>query len=150
MPMGFVPAKAYLGPFAQSLAGSDFCGFSAWHLIPGRPWQIKKPDTYKTGAKPELIRLALRPTVQKMGVEPTRYCYHTDLNRARLPIPPLLRLREMGLEPTRAYTHKILSLACLPIPALPRTNNSISHKFHLINHFLQIFLNYFFHSPLDI
>lgn len=88
--------------------------------------------------------------MQKMGVEPTRYCYHTDLNRARLPIPPLLRLREMGLEPTRAYTHKILSLACLPIPALPRTNNSISHKFHLINHFLQIFLNYFFRFPLDI
>ncbi len=29
--------------------------------------------------------------VQKMGVEPTRYYYHTDLNRARLPIPPLLR-----------------------------------------------------------
>ena len=30
--------------------------------------------------------------VQKMGVEPTRYFYHTDLNRARLPIPPLLRV----------------------------------------------------------
>ena len=30
--------------------------------------------------------------MQKMGVEPTRYCYHTDLNRARLPIPPLLRI----------------------------------------------------------
>ena len=30
--------------------------------------------------------------MQKMGVEPTRYFYHTDLNRARLPIPPLLRL----------------------------------------------------------
>ena len=30
--------------------------------------------------------------MQKMGVEPTRYCYHTDLNRARLPIPPLLHL----------------------------------------------------------
>ena len=28
--------------------------------------------------------------MQKMGVEPTRYFYHTDLNRARLPIPPLL------------------------------------------------------------
>ena len=97
--MGFVPAKAYLGPFAQSLAGTDFNGFSAWHLIPGRPWQIKKPDTYKTGAKPELIRLALRPTVQKMGVEPTRYCYHTDLNRARLPIPPLL----LNLFPGFAY-----------------------------------------------
>ena len=31
-------------------------------------------------------------SMQKMGVEPTRYFYHTDLNRARLPIPPLLRL----------------------------------------------------------
>ena len=29
-------------------------------------------------------------SVQKKGVEPSRYCYHTDLNRARLPIPPLL------------------------------------------------------------
>ncbi len=28
--------------------------------------------------------------VQKKGLEPSRYCYHTDLNRARLPIPPLL------------------------------------------------------------
>ena len=30
--------------------------------------------------------------VQKKGVEPSRYYYHTDLNRARLPIPPLLHL----------------------------------------------------------
>ena len=30
--------------------------------------------------------------LQKMGVESTRYYYHTDLNRARLPIPPLLHL----------------------------------------------------------
>ena len=29
--------------------------------------------------------------MQKKGVEPSRYCYHTDLNRARLPIPPFLR-----------------------------------------------------------
>ena len=29
--------------------------------------------------------------MQKMGLEPTRYCYHMDLNHARLPIPPLLR-----------------------------------------------------------
>ena len=28
--------------------------------------------------------------LQKKGVEPSRYYYHTDLNRARLPIPPLL------------------------------------------------------------
>ncbi len=30
--------------------------------------------------------------VQKKGLEPSWYCYHTDLNRARLPIPPFLRV----------------------------------------------------------
>ena len=28
--------------------------------------------------------------MQKMGLEPTRYCYHRHLKPARLPIPPLL------------------------------------------------------------
>ncbi len=28
--------------------------------------------------------------MQEEGLEPSWYCYHTDLNRARLPIPPLL------------------------------------------------------------
>ena len=37
--------------------------------------------------------------MQKKRLELSRYRYHTDLNRARLPIPPLLRMREMGLEP---------------------------------------------------
>ena len=31
--------------------------------------------------------------VQKKGLEPSWYCYHTDLNRARLPIPPFLQNR---------------------------------------------------------
>ena len=84
-----------------------------------------------------------------MGVEPTRYFYHTDLNRARLPIPPLLHLREMGLEPTRAYTHKILSLACLPIPALPRTFDSIPQFFYLSNRFLKNFAGIIFANSLD-
>jgi hypothetical protein len=26
--------------------------------------------------------------MRSRGLEPPRYCYHTDLNRARLPIPP--------------------------------------------------------------
>ena len=30
--------------------------------------------------------------VQKMGLEPTRYCYHRHLKPARLPIPPLRRV----------------------------------------------------------
>ena len=29
--------------------------------------------------------------MQEKGLEPSGYCYHTDLNRARLPIPPFLR-----------------------------------------------------------
>ena len=29
--------------------------------------------------------------MQKEGLEPSWYHYHTDLNRARLPIPPFLR-----------------------------------------------------------
>ena len=32
-----------------------------------------------------------RHVMQKEGLEPSWYHYHTDLNRARLPIPPLLR-----------------------------------------------------------
>lgn len=31
-------------------------------------------------------------------------------------------MRKMGLEPTRHCWHKILSLACLPIPALPHVS----------------------------
>ena len=30
-------------------------------------------------------------TMQEKGLEPSWYCYHTDLNRARLPIPPFLQ-----------------------------------------------------------
>ena len=42
--------------------------------------------------KKEKLMTQLLLTVQKMGLEPTQYCYHTDLNRTRLPIPPLLHL----------------------------------------------------------
>ena len=34
--------------------------------------------------------LAYKKIMQKMGLEPTRYCYHRHLKPARLPIPPLL------------------------------------------------------------
>ena len=54
-------------------------------LVPGRSAAEKM--NIKTG-----ISILEIPVfcLQKMGVEPTRYYYHTDLNRARLPIPPLL------------------------------------------------------------
>ena len=31
--------------------------------------------------------------MQKEGLEPSWYHYHTDLNRARLPIPPFLHIK---------------------------------------------------------
>ena len=39
-----------------------------------------------------MIRLVKKDKkiMQKMGLEPTRYCYHRHLKPARLPIPPLL------------------------------------------------------------
>ena len=32
--------------------------------------------------------------MQEKGLEPSGYCYHTDLNRARLPIPPFLQIKQ--------------------------------------------------------
>ena len=34
-------------------------------------------------------------SMRKMGLEPTRYCYHRHLKPARLPIPPLLRTNDI-------------------------------------------------------
>jgi hypothetical protein len=42
-------------------------------------WHTKERPT-------RLIGMAFVP---KVGIEPTRYCYHWILNPARLPIPPL-------------------------------------------------------------
>ena len=33
--------------------------------------------------------------MQEKGLEPSWYCYHTDLNRARLPIPPFLQTTDI-------------------------------------------------------
>ena len=49
------------------------------------------PKKYRERKNRKPFSFLFHEPVQKMGVEPTRYYYHTDLNRARLPIPPLLR-----------------------------------------------------------
>ena len=49
------------------------------------------PEEFPMKQKIQASLKAWIPVLQKKGVEPSRYCYHTDLNRARLPIPPLLR-----------------------------------------------------------
>ena len=48
------------------------------------------PKKYRERKNRKPFSFLFHEPVQKMGVEPTRYYYHTDLNRARLPIPPLL------------------------------------------------------------
>ncbi len=70
------------------------------------------------------------------GLEPTRYCYHQNLNLARLPIPPHphiqeqpyllagLLVRETGLEPVRC-NHTPLKRARLPVPPLPHCLDSL-------------------------
>ena len=78
--------------------------------------------------------------MQEKRLELSWYCYHTDLNRTRLPIPPFLhtdrwnRMRKMGLEPTRHCCRKILSLARLPVPTLPHCSRSL-HEVYYHFHF---------------
>ena len=48
--------------------------------------------------KKEKLISQLLSVMQKMGLEPTQYCYHTDLNRTRLPIPPLLQTIDITID----------------------------------------------------
>ena len=61
--------------------------------------------------------------VQEEGLEPSWYCYHTDLNRARLPIPPLLHLPFLLLG-TYYFTRFFKNVKCFfilffPVCAVP-------------------------------
>ena len=78
--------------------------------LPRKPTAVSQetgPGGLPSGKAKGLSPSGNRPffIMQEEGLEPSWYCYHTDLNRARLPIPPLLHMREMGLEPTRSYNH---------------------------------------------
>src|SRR5699024_8744455 len=45
----------------------------------------------EAAASLQIVGILRLPAVREGGVEPPRPCGHTDLNRARLPIPPLAR-----------------------------------------------------------
>ena len=49
--------------------------------------------------------------MQEKRLELSWYCYHTDLNRARLPIPPFLRTNVI-LTPFRNNVNTILEIFC--------------------------------------
>lgn len=72
--------------------------------------------------------------MQKMGLEPTRYCYHRHLKPARLPIPPFLHIK----------------LLCCPA-ADKAYNTTTTFK---CQHFFSVFSNayflYFFRKTVDI
>src|SRR5690606_37440068 len=48
--------------------------------------------------------------VPKVGVEPTRYCYHRILSPARLPVPPLRRVLSYDSTPVAGFQSPICNL----------------------------------------
>ena len=75
-----------------------------------------------------MIRLVKKDKkiMQKMGLEPTRYCYHRHLKPARLPIPPLLHFSYESIAHLRLLIY----------------NNRYMHKSQAqILNFLNFFLN---------
>ena len=63
--------------------------------LPRKPTAVSQetgPGGLPSGKAKGLSPSGNRPffIMQEEGLEPSWYCYHTDLNRARLPIPPLL------------------------------------------------------------
>ena len=102
--------------------------------------------------------------MQKEGLEPSWYHYHTDLNRARLPIPPFLRTRciiqyliqivntifyksdvamqKDGLEPSWYHYHTDLNRARLPIPPFLRTSVYYTTLHQMSTLFFKLFQMY--------
>ena len=56
-------------------------------------------------------------SMQEVGLEPTRYCYHRHLKPARLPIPPFLRLY-------------FCELFCARLTILSDHHSKVKHEFH--------------------
>ena len=66
-------------------------------MIPAKRFYVigtKFPITQKCDKYKHCI-YRIKKIMQKMGLEPTRYCYHRHLKPARLPIPPLLRTTKL-------------------------------------------------------
>ncbi len=72
-----------------------------------------------------------RAFVQRKGLEPSWYCYHTDLNRARLPIPPSLLDKYYYIPYTFPCQHKFTKFFKLLLQLLlftPRHSRSLLQK----------------------
>ncbi len=86
----FLPVQARVNSSASSR--SLFCS----ERILRRRFCIKVHSVQNT-KKPAPFWKQVSLSVQEEGLEPSWYCYHTDLNRARLPIPPLLHFFSAAL-----------------------------------------------------
>ena len=86
----FLPVQVRVNSSASSR--SLFCS----ERILRRRFCIKVHSVQNT-KKPAPFWKQVSLSVQEEGLEPSWYCYHTDLNRARLPIPPLLHFFSAAL-----------------------------------------------------
>ena len=86
----FLPVQVRVNSSASSR--SLFC---SERILRGR-FCIKVHSVQNT-KKPAPFWKQVSLPVQEEGLEPSWYCYHTDLNRARLPIPPLLHFFSAAL-----------------------------------------------------
>ena len=93
--------------FAKAVSQKDWGGL--WQKL---YWSALYHKTLEnTGFQHKFQHLKGFHKLQKMGVEPTRYCYHTDLNRARLPIPPLLLKTTHTRTQQKIFYHNLIYFA---------------------------------------
>ena len=95
----FLPVQVRVNSSASSR--SLFC---SERILRGR-FCIKVHSVQNT-KKPAPFRKQVSLPVQEEGLEPSWYCYHTDLNRARLPIPPLLHVSAISRSNSSYYIIK--------------------------------------------
>ena len=81
------------------------------YILPTAGWirdlhSLERAPAGRTRKGEEMSLFALLTVMQKKGLEPSRYCYHTDLNRARLPIPPLLHVSAISHSNSSYYIIK--------------------------------------------
>ena len=90
-------ARFFFFPLFPSPVPADPCPESPLPSVRKQDQADFRPEKQKACLLPSGKAKGLSPSgnrpffiMQEEGLEPSWYCYHTDLNRARLPIPPLL------------------------------------------------------------
>ena len=84
-----------------------------WRHKKDEPSEMDADERKETDAiKQKLLHDATAFLVRIRGFEPPRYRYHTDLNRARLPIPPYPHIVVFSLADLRLLYYTISGNKC--------------------------------------